>query len=432
MNKKTGKSAVKRRAKRRNTADFYIASTVMFLFFCALISLIIFAAIKISLKVRSAPGEITYQFSKSDDEQTISSFNKKYKLSDVSKFGTYFVSLDDISELLGMRYIGDYGNISLISKTGNEYIRFTVGSHNCVINGTNCKMDASAYENRNEVFVPADVFVQYYSGVSAEFDKEKMILNIGYSKSSGTHFAVREVTKLIEIFDENEDEANGKNGVSLTECSFISDLSQYEKYMNPHECGIYISLVNDAHPLSPTYVPPNLTQISDSNIQKSVSLCLYAAKSLEALLKEARAEGINTLTVTEAYKDYASMNSEFSALVTKEMNNNPELSKEEAEANVLMYAKRPGASEFQTGLSCTVLNYGKNENDFIGTEEAAWLAENCWKFGFVLRYPEDKTEITGEDFSASRFRYVGRFHAENMKNRGMCLEEYAESLKTNS
>jgi len=61
---------------------------------------------------------------------------------------------------------------------------------------------------------------------------------------------------------------------------------------------------------------------------------------------------------------------------------------------------------------------------FEDQDAAKWLAENCHKFGFILRYPKDKTGITGISFEPWHFRYVGRYHATKMYELDMCLEEY--------
>ena len=56
----------------------------------------------------------------------------------------------------------------------------------------------------------------------------------------------------------------------------------------------------------------------------------------------------------------------------------------------------------------------------------AWLRENAWKYGFILRYPEDKTEITGFNFEPWHYRYVGKTAAKVIFERKICLEEYIE------
>jgi len=59
-----------------------------------------------------------------------------------------------------------------------------------------------------------------------------------------------------------------------------------------------------------------------------------------------------------------------------------------------------------------------------GQQVYAWLADNAWKYGFILRYPEDKTEITKADYEPWHYRYVGKEAAKEIYESGLCLEEY--------
>ena len=86
-----------------------------------------------------------------------------------------------------------------------------------------------------------------------------------------------------------------------------------------------------------------------------------------------------------------------------------------------------GFSEHQTGW-CVDLDID-GEAEFDGTNEQSWILENCYKYGMVLRYPEDKTEITGIQYEPWHLRYVGLPHATIMTNEGMTLEEYTDFLK---
>ncbi len=407
--------------------DMYIAQGLIFAFFFLVISLTLVLAVKLSLRVKDGPSEVTYKFFVTENGVETELSKRKYTLSDVRKNGVYYVSLDDISELLSLRYIGNYDEITLSGTDGGEYVTFTKASQNCLINGILFKMSASAYVNENEVYVPIDIFEQYYPGLSVSLDEEKMIYSLAFDKdSSSKAFTVKSICAIDGLFQNSEQAEDRLSGVSVTELSFVSDLSGHEQYMNPYDCYQYLVLVNRSHALAPSNIPSNLCKVRDSNIPITVKLRLDAQMSLEAMLKEARANGIMTLTVTNAYKSYGTINTEFYAEVTKKMNSDRSLSKADAEAAVSEYKTRAGYDEYQTGLSCTVLNYGKNAEDFKQSAEFAWLKENAWKFGYILRYPEGKEEITGYDYSAVRYRYVGRYHAEKITNLGMCLEEYVE------
>lgn len=90
------------------------------------------------------------------------------------------------------------------------------------------------------------------------------------------------------------------------------------------------------------------------------------------------------------------------------------------------FALPRGHSEHQTGLAVDIsITYGKIE----GTKEAKWLAENGPNYGFILRYPEHKTDITGIQFEPWHFRYVGLPHSQIMQQKDLVLEEYIEFLR---
>lgn len=222
--------------------------------------------------------------------------------------------------------------------------------------------------------------------------------------------------------------------------SFVADLSEYEKYMNPEgdQRDAYLVLVNPDNPLGSDYIPNDLVDVQSTrkdgrNMQK---LRLYAAKALEALMLEAKACGVvdtktpsgYPLSVMSAYRSYAYQASLFNTYVNNEMKKG--ISKEQAEAIVVTYSCRAGTSEHQSGLCVDMHTLWSAGQAFAKEDEAKWLAENCHKFGFVLRFPEDKTDITKITYEPWHFRYVGRYHAVKMNEKGMCLEEYVEYLKT--
>ena len=85
------------------------------------------------------------------------------------------------------------------------------------------------------------------------------------------------------------------------------------------------------------------------------------------------------------------------------------------------FSAKPGQSEHQTGLA---FDLNKANRSFVGTKEALWLKENCYKFGFIIRYPEGKESITGYVYEPWHIRYVGEKVAKEMFKSGLCLEEY--------
>lgn len=90
----------------------------------------------------------------------------------------------------------------------------------------------------------------------------------------------------------------------------------------------------------------------------------------------------------------------------------------------------PGTSEHQTGLALDIVSAGYQLLDEAqaDTAEQQWLMEHCWEYGFILRYPEDKTDITGIGYEPWHYRYVGRETAAAIRESGLCLEEYLQTL----
>lgn len=215
---------------------------------------------------------------------------------------------------------------------------------------------------------------------------------------------------------------------------FKSDLSEYEKYMQPEDRDGYLILVNKDNPLPDDYVPEGMVDVVDTrddgrDMQK---MCLYASKALEAMLIEARANGCKKLSVTSAYRSYDYQYRLYNQYIDKEMSRHPSWSREEAIAEVNTYSAIAGTSEHQTGLACDMHNLSSAKVEFADTPESEWLENNCYKFGFILRYEEDKMDITGGIiYEPWHFRYVGRYHATRMHELDMCLEEYLEYLNNN-
>lgn len=93
----------------------------------------------------------------------------------------------------------------------------------------------------------------------------------------------------------------------------------------------------------------------------------------------------------------------------------------EAIAGAEKYVAEPGTSEHELGLAVDInADLDRSTSD----EVYGWLAQNAWKYGFVLRYPADKTDITGIDYEPWHYRYVGQEAAKEMHKKGLCLEEY--------
>jgi len=204
-------------------------------------------------------------------------------------------------------------------------------------------------------------------------------------------------------------------------------LSAYEEYMNPLT-DEYLFLVNKDNRLDKNYVPSDLVGVKDTRKDGRATQKLreYAAKALEALFIEMRANGYTDVSVTSAYRSYSYQSSLYETAITNTMNEK-KCSREEAIKKVTG-TMPPGSSEHQSGLCCDMHNLGAASQAFAKEKVAVWLAENAHKFGFILRYKAEKFDITGIHYEPWHFRYVGRYHATKMYEADLCLEEYMETL----
>lgn len=91
----------------------------------------------------------------------------------------------------------------------------------------------------------------------------------------------------------------------------------------------------------------------------------------------------------------------------------------------------PGTSEHQTGMALDIVSYSYQQltHQQEQTAEQQWFMEHCWEYGFILRYPKDKCDVTGIGYEPWHYRYVGREAAAAIRASGLCLEEYLQALE---
>ena len=170
--------------------------------------------------------------------------------------------------------------------------------------------------------------------------------------------------------------------------------------------------VDRNNPLDADFIP----ELSDFNGIK-VNSVLY--DNLSDLVNSAKQDEIE-LTVKSGYISFDEQQSMHDDML-KEYLENPEYTKVRAEATVSKIVPKGGQSEAQTGLLV--------EFDISDNKVSSYLERVCVDYGFILRFPEDKQDITGMDYSSSLYRYVGKDNAIKMRSYNMCLEEYNKYLE---
>jgi D-alanyl-D-alanine carboxypeptidase len=206
---------------------------------------------------------------------------------------------------------------------------------------------------------------------------------------------------------------------------FLSDLSEYEEYMNPADRDAFIQLINYENTLDKTYKPDDLIEIPTRAGREVQTMRKTPAMALKALLTEAEANGVTDITVTSGWRSY---NTQVWLLDSQVEKYKATMSQDEAYALAITEVAIPGTSEHQSGMCVDMHNMSSADIAFAQSDSAKWLADNCYKFGFIMRYPADKTDITKISFEPWHFRFVGRYHASRIHELGFCLEEYIEYL----
>lgn len=212
------------------------------------------------------------------------------------------------------------------------------------------------------------------SGENISFNFRGKIENAKFSRTDKDHFTIVWSDGSAEKFTRRE--IKTENGVT---------------YVN----GILIA--NKTYGLPEDYDPGDLT--------KETMLAFSEMQSA------AYADGLS-LWVCSGYRSYYVQNSLYNYYVSIDGKNAADT-----------YSARAGHSEHQTGLALDV-NYA--EDFFEGTPEAKWLAENCWKYGFIIRYPKGKQNITGYIYEPWHIRYLGKEYAKAVYDSGLTLEEYLD------
>lgn len=179
-----------------------------------------------------------------------------------------------------------------------------------------------------------------------------------------------------------------------------------------------LKLVNKGNAVSRDYVP-ELEEYADG-----IMFDKRAISHLKNMINAIHKEKITGIWIASAYRSYEKQEQLFNNKVQYYKNQG----KKQAEAEELAQkvVQRPEMSEHNLGLA---VDFNTVSNEFEKTKAFEWLQKNASDYGFILRYPKDKQEVTKITYESWHWRYVGKEHAKVMKEKGYCLEEYIEYLK---
>ena len=172
-----------------------------------------------------------------------------------------------------------------------------------------------------------------------------------------------------------------------------------------------VLIVNKTYPLPEDYVPDNTYM--DASGYKYCSECIdkSAYEKYSEMKADAEALGLN-IWIQSGYRSYELQKELYQNYVNRD-----------GEVAADTYSARPGHSEHQTGLA---FDLNTITDEFAETDEGKWINENAWLYGFILRYPKGKEDITGYKYEPWHLRYVGEDLAKKLYNNGdwITLEEH--------
>ena len=176
-------------------------------------------------------------------------------------------------------------------------------------------------------------------------------------------------------------------------------------------------LVNKQNPLPDDY------SIQTVELRNGLQVDERCYPDLQAMMDACREEGLAPV-ICSAYRTREYQENLYQSQIEKQLARG--YSREHAETAAGEQVAVPGTSEHQLGLAVDIvdIDYQLLDSSQEDTAVQKWLMEHSWEYGFILRYPDGKSEITGITYEPWHYRYVGRENAEQIHRGGVCLEEY--------
>ncbi|MBR1584762.1 MAG: M15 family metallopeptidase [Clostridia bacterium] len=193
-----------------------------------------------------------------------------------------------------------------------------------------------------------------------------------------------------------------------------------EAYENEMSLGGNLFLVNRDYALASTYAPDDLVKPKVKGVSDGTMMRAEAARALEEMFQAALDEGNHQLYAISGYRSYNKQN----VIHTRKV-------RQVGKAAALRVSAPPGCSEHQLGLAMDLgCKTSMHLTESFGqTPEGIWVAENCHRFGFIIRYKAEWEEITGYAYEPWHIRYVGAEHAARIHELDIPFEYYVASLR---
>ena len=276
------------------------------------------------------------------------------------------------------------------------------------------------YHQTNEYHLLEKEYNEEETSEILKLDDELIKYFLNNEKNSKIISLIKEKYYLNKNFDKYLEYLN--DNPTLDTATIVRDINihlNYEFYEKTYKANTNLDtaiLVNKYYYLESDYIPDDLVNISQTyswgeNGSQKTRQVVYDA--FIDMWNAANKEGYY-LMVNSSFRNYQDQESVYNAYKN---------TSGETYANSI--ATKPGFSEHQTGLALDIFSKSNtNKNTFKDTPEAKWLKENAYKYGFILRYPEEFEEVTGITFEPWHYRYVGKDIAKYIYENNITFDEY--------
>lgn len=429
---KSDLAEARRYVKKHKLKVLFVTLTIAMLL-AVLAAIVIFAVIQF----KNGPSKNDYKVSVGDEDP----YELDYDTA--NEYGQFYFDLTSIAKYAELTVTGSDGKNGKMTFWCEDktYVRFVNGDQTAVVNGT-----------------PVDVGGAVHIISASNGEKSKCLVPFTFIQNLFSHKADNKNAGLaVQISDKNEvvihriSYTNGtKPPISFSPDALTTAKNGYSNAAPTNHVDsetanalrtTNLALVNKSHALSSDEIS-NEEMISLSTLNCPVSDSIaeindffdpIAALALCAMINDAnkRLEGDDKILVSSAYRSYSYQKGLHENYVKSEMK--PGVSAEEAREIAEFFSAPAGASEHHLGLCVDVVDIGHEDQElseiFAETPAYEWLSKNAHKYGFILRYPDNKTDITKYSYEPWHYRFVGVQAATIIYNDGLTLEEFLGDVK---
>lgn len=221
----------------------------------------------------------------------------------------------------------------------------------------------------------------------------------------------------VESLDESKEDSFGKKVVNDKKTEIVTSKGNDAEHIQVDTDDWHLILVNKQNPIPDDY------KIELVSINKSMQADARIVSDLEAMFSAAQRDDIN-LWICSAYRSFDRQTALFDKKIRKLTGSG--MNYLDAYTVASKSVTVPGTSEHQLGLALDIVTGGYTNLDsgFGETKAGIWLKDNAYKYGFILRYPKDKENVTGIIYEPWHYRYVGRKYSKQIYDLGITLEEF--------